>query len=261
MIIYLEVIYLHTNSDKHMRKFLGYILTPIFYTSFFLMLIIFHPIQWLCLKIGGYAAHKKSVDLLNAMLVASYYTLGNSVRFIQEQDLQSDRPIIFVANHQSTYDIPPLIYFLRKHHGKFISKIELATAHIPSISFNLKYGGAANIDRKDPKQSIAEILKLANNMRDKNWSAFIFPEGTRTKTGQMKNFAIGGIATLLKKNPDALIVPIAINGSYEMTQFGAYPLMPFTKMSWQVLSPIDTTGKTLEEIVLEAEQAVRQHVR
>src|SRR3546814_14757295 len=77
---------------------------------------------------------------------------------------------------QSMYDIPPLIFFLRKHHGKFISKIELAKG-IPSISFNLRHGGAANIDRKDPKQSIAEILKLANNMKTKNWSAFIFPEG------------------------------------------------------------------------------------
>src|SRR3546814_4689000 len=54
---------------------------------------------------------------------------------------------------------------------------DLLAKGIPSISFNLRHGGAANIDRKDPKQSIAEILKLANNMKTKNWSAFIFPEG------------------------------------------------------------------------------------
>lgn len=244
-----------------MRKFLGYLLTPIFYASFFTMLIIFHPIQWVCLKLGGYKAHKRSVDILNALLVGTYYTLFNRVKFINKQDLPTDRPIIFVANHQSTYDIPPLIYFLRNHHGKFISKIELAYAHIPSISFNLKYGGAANIDRKDPKQSIAEILKLANNMHTKNWSAFIFPEGTRTRTGKMKTFAIGGVATLVKRNPNALIVPIAINGSYEMTQYGSYPLMPFTNMSWEILPPIEKGNKTLEEIVLEAEVAIRKRVR
>ncbi|MOA56084.1 hypothetical protein D3C78_1799970 [compost metagenome] len=77
----------------------------------------------------------------------------------------------------------------------------------------------------------------------------------------MKPFHVGGIATLLKKNPDALIVPIAINGSYEMTKNGLFPLTPFVKMSWEVLDPIDKTDKTLEEIVLEAQQKIRLKVK
>jgi len=243
-----------------MRKLIGFILTPIFYFCFFLCLIIFHPIQWICLKIGGYKAHKMSVDLLNSLLVACNYVLFNRTQFIDNKKLPIGQTIIFVANHQSTYDIPPLIYFLRRFHGKFISKIELMNARIPSISFNLKHGGAANIDRKDPKQSIAEILNLANNMKNENWSAFIFPEGTRTKTGKMKSFSIGGIATLIKKNPDALVVPIAINGSYKMVQWGNFPLRPFTPMSWEVLEPLDTAGLTIEEIVLLAESVIRSKV-
>jgi len=243
-----------------MRKLAGFILTPIFYGCFLLCLCIFHPIQWLSLKLGGYAAHKKSVDILNGFLVACNYTLFNRTTFINKQNLPLGRPIIFVANHQSSFDIPPLIFFLRKFHGKFISKIELAKAGIPSISFNLVHGGAANIDRKDPKQSISEILKLANNMKTKNWSAFIFPEGTRTRDGKMKSFSVGGIATLLKKNPDALIVPIAIRGSYLMVKYGSFPLRPFTNMSWEVLAPIDTTGLTAEEIVKQAEDLIRSKV-
>lgn len=243
-----------------MRKFLGYFLTPIFYICFSVCLLIFHPIQWLCLKLGGYAAHKRSVDTLNFLLTYSYYTLGNTIKFIDNKNLPLNQPIIFVANHQSTFDIPPMIYFLRRFHGKFISKIELATAGIPSISFNLKHGGAANIDRKDSKQSISEILKLANNMKQKNWSAFIFPEGTRTKTGKMKAFSIGGIATLVKKNPNALIVPIAIKGSYEMGKYGMYPLNTFVPMSWEVLNPLPTEGLTMEEIVKLAEDTIRAKV-
>ena len=204
--------------------------------------------------------HKKTVDILNFLLTYSYYTLGNTITFIDNKKLPLDRPIIFVANHQSTFDIPPLIYFLRRFHGKFISKIELAKAGIPSISFNLKHGGAANIDRKDTKQSIAEILKLANNMKEHNWSAFIFPEGTRTKTGKMKAFSIGGIATLVKKNPNALIVPIAIKGSYEMVQYGSYPLNTCIDMSWEVMEPLNTEGLTLEEIVKLAETTIRAKV-
>ncbi|TJZ60560.1 1-acyl-sn-glycerol-3-phosphate acyltransferase [Sphingobacterium olei] len=243
-----------------MRKFIGYFLTPIFYTCFALGLILFHPVQWLCLKIGGYTAHKKSVDILNFFLVACNYTLFNTVKFKDNKNLPTGQPIIFVSNHQSTFDIPPLIYFLRRFHGKFISKVELVHANIPSISFNLKYGGAANIDRKDPKQSIAEILKLANNMKQKRWSAFIFPEGTRTKTGKIKTFSVGGIATLLKKNPDALVVPIAINGSYLMVKYGLFPLRPFTSLSWEVLEPLQTAGLNAEEIVKLAEDTIRLKV-
>ena len=239
-----------------MKKIIGFILTPIFYFFFGLCLLFFHPVQWLSLKLGGYEAHKRSVDILNFFLTYCNCLLFNSVSFIDNKNIPSGQPIIFVANHQSTFDIPAIIYFLRRFHGKFISKIELSKG-IPSISFNLKHGGAANIDRKDSKQSIGEILKLANNMKTKNWSAFIFPEGTRTRDGKMKPFHIGGIATLLKKNPNALIVPIAINGSYEMTKNGLFPLNPFVKMTWEVLEPIDKTDKSLEEIVLEAEQKIR----
>lgn len=253
-------IIVYLQNFRRMRKVLGYILTPIFYICFTLALLIFHPIQWLCLKLGGYTAHKRSVDILNSCLVACNYTLFNRTRFIDNTNIPTGRPVIFVANHQSTFDIPPMIYFLRRFHGKFISKIELAKAGIPSISYNLVHGGAANIDRRDPKQSVSEILKLANNMKTKNWSAFIFPEGTRTRTGKMKAFSVGGIATLLKKNPDALIVPVAIKGSYLMVKYGMFPLRPFTSMSWEVLNPLDTTGLDPEAIVKKAEKMIKEKV-
>src|SRR4051812_24154515 len=119
-----------------MRKLLGYILTPLHYIGFGLSLLIFHPIQWVAYNVFGYRAHKFIVDVLNWFLTASYYFLGNTVTFVNRQPLPTDRPIIFMANHQSTYDIPPLIYHLRKYHAKFIAKIEL-TKGIPSISYNL----------------------------------------------------------------------------------------------------------------------------
>lgn len=241
-----------------MRRFLGFILTPLHYLYFGLCLVIFHPIQWISFKIGGYSSHKSVVDILNWFLTSSYYLLGNRVKFINKQRLPTNRPIVFISNHQSMYDIPPLIYYLRKHHAKFISKIEL-TKGIPSISFNLKHGGAANIDRKDSKQAIGEIIKLANNMKTKNWSCVIFPEGTRSKTGVVKPFAVGGIATILKKAPDTLVVPIAINGSWKMVRYGKFPLDTFISMTWEVLTPIEPKGLEVEDLVNQVEEAIRKH--
>lgn len=240
-----------------MNKFFGYIFSPLFYLFFLLTLVIFQPIQWVCYRLFGYQAHKASVDALNFFLTYCDLFMGSSVTFINEQDIPVDQPKIFVANHQSMYDIPGLIWFLRKHHIKFISKIEL-TKGIPSISFNLKYGGGANIDRKDSKQAVGEIILLGNRMKEKNWSAMIFPEGTRSKDGNLKPFHVGGIATLLKKVPNALIVPIAIENSWKLVQYGTFPLSFGEKIRWTVLKPIDSTGKNPEEVTEEAEKAIRQ---
>ena len=239
-----------------MNKFFGYIFSPVFYIFFGLLLVVFHPIQWVCHKFFGYKAHKVAVDALNFCLTYCDLLLGSSVTFVNQQNLPTDRPIIFVANHQSMYDIPGLIWFLRKFHVKFISKIEL-TKGIPSISFNLKYGGGANINRKDSKQAVSELIKLGRRMKEHNWSAMIFAEGTRAKDGQMKPFQIGGIATLLKVVPDALIVPVAIENSWKVVQYGMYPLSFGEKLKWTVLPPLNITGKSAEEIVLDAENALR----
>lgn len=240
-----------------MRKILGCILSPIHYILFGLVLVIFHPIQWICFNAFGYKAHKLSVDALNFCLVSTYYFLGDVAIFINKQNLPVGRPIIFLANHQSLYDIPAMIWFLRKYHAKFISKIELAKG-IPSISYNLRHGGAANIDRKDPRQSITEIARLGTCMKENKWSAMIFPEGTRSKDGAVKTFQSAGVGMLLKKCPEALIVPIAINNSWKMVRYGIFPLNTFLHMTWEVLSPIEPEKRPVDEVVLEAEQAIRK---
>jgi len=239
-----------------MRKFLGYILTPIHYLLFGLSLVVFHPIQWFCFNVFGYRAHKRVVDIMNWCLVATYYLLFDTVTFNNKQNLTLNRPMIFVANHQSLYDIPVLIWFLRKYHAKFISKIELAKG-IPSVSYNLRHGGSANIDRKDPRQSIIEIGKLGTRMKENKWSAVIFPEGTRSKDGKVRAFQSAGVAALLKKCPEALVVPIAINDSWKMVRYGQFPLNTFIAMQWEVLTPIEPAGRSVDDVVKEAEDAIK----
>jgi 1-acyl-sn-glycerol-3-phosphate acyltransferase len=239
-----------------MKKFLGYFLAPIVLLFYLLTLCVFHPIQWVAYKLFGYSAHKKAVDVLNFCLTNCLLLSGNPVKFIDHQNLPVGRSIIFVANHQSLLDIPPLGWYLRAYHVKFISKIEL-TKGVPSVSFNLKHGGAANIDRNDQRQSITELLKLGTRMKENKWSAIIFPEGTRSKDGQVKTFRAAGIATILKKCPDALIVPVVIKNSWYIVKYGYYPLITFTPMSLEVLTPIEPGKTPVEEVVLAAENQIR----
>lgn len=240
-----------------MKKLLSYLLTPLHYIAFTFFLLIFHPLQWIAFNVFGYKAHKLVVDLLNACLVSTYYLLGNSVSFINRIDLPQNRSIIFIANHQSLYDIPPLIWFLRKYHAKFISKIEL-TKGIPSISYNLKHGGGANINRKDARQALTELAKLGSRMKENRWSAVIFPEGTRSKDGVIRSFQSAGVAALLKKCPEALLVPIVIRNSWKMVRFGTFPLGDFLKLQFEVLQPIEPEQQPAEILVKQAEKLIRE---
>ena len=240
-----------------MLKIIAYILTPIFYILFFLLLVIFHPIQVISLKLFGYKAHKNSVDVLNFFLMRLVGILGVRITYEGKLNLPNNRPIIVVSNHQGTYDIPPIVWLFRKHHPKFISKIELAK-NIPSVSYNLRHSGAALIDRRNRAQAIPEIYKLGELIAKNNYAACIFPEGTRSKTGKMKKFKAGGIETLLKAAPNALIVPFAVDGNYKIEKRGMFPLCIGQRVKYSILDPIETKGKTATEVTEEAEQVIRK---
>jgi 1-acyl-sn-glycerol-3-phosphate acyltransferase len=242
-----------------MKKLLDYILSIIYLVYFLMVLLIFHPIQNVCFHFFGQRVHQKSVHWLNFFLLYGVRILGTGLYFVEKTKLPTDRPIIFVANHQSMFDIIGMIWYLRKNFPVFVSKIELSKG-IPSISYNLRKSGAALIDRKDGKQATVEIAKLGKMIEQTKSSAVIFPEGTRSKTGFMKPFAVGGVAILMKKSPNALIVPIAIENVNKMNPKGYFPLVSFQNLTWTVLPPIERTDKTPEQVVEEARLAIAELV-
>ncbi|MFA8435449.1 MAG: lysophospholipid acyltransferase family protein [Marinifilaceae bacterium] len=240
-----------------MRRAIGYIFTPFFYLAFGLVLLIMHPVQVICRRLGGYQCHKRSVDFVSLFLNRSLWVMGARISFRGVSDLPLDRPLIVVANHQSTYDIPAIGWRFRKHHPKFISKIELGKG-IPSISYNLRHSGSALIDRKNGPQSIREIFKLGKLIEEKNYAACIFPEGTRSRNGNVKKFQAGGLRTLLKAAPSAIIVPFAIQGHYELQKGGKFPLPFGEKLTYTTLDPIEPADFTPEELVVKAEEAIKK---
>lgn len=244
---------------KFLHKVVSVLLSLIHYPVFGLLLMIFHPIQWLCLKLGGYQAHKISVDWLNFFLSYSLLLLGSGHRFKFESELPQGKSLIFVSNHQSMYDIPPMIWKFRKHHPKFVAKKELQHG-IPSVSFNLRHGGAALIDRKNPEQAIAELKRFTDHLRAYKWSAVIFPEGTRSRDGVPKKFAVGGLKTLTEKLPDALLVPVSINHSWKLVQYGMFPLSAFVWIDFYVHTPITVNDKPFEECYAEVEKTVKSRL-
>jgi len=240
-----------------MKKILGYILSPVYLLIFVLLLLVFHPVQVVCRRVGGYPLRKKSVDVLSFLLLYSLVILGVRIRFRGFEKLPKGRPFIIVSNHQNLMDIPPIVWGFRKYHPKFVSKKELGKG-IPSISYNLRHGGSVLIDRENGRQSILEIARLGKHIEKENYCASIFPEGTRSKSGQVRHFQHPGIAALLRSAPSVWIVPFAIDGNSRLTEQGYYPLQFGTRLNYTVLPPIDPAGRDIKELTSEVEQKVKE---
>ena len=243
-----------------MEKIISYPISIISLLLFLLTIVIFHPIQWVCFNVFGYQAHKKSVDYLNFILLRIGHLLGTTYKVENRESIPKGVPIIFVANHQSLYDIIGIIWFLRKFHPKFVSKKELGKG-IPSISFNLNHGGSVLIDRKDPKQAISVIKDLGQYIEKTNRSAVIFPEGTRSKTGKPKEFAKSGLKILCKYAPSAYVVPITINNSWKFVKFGFLPFGLGNRITFTIHKAIPVKGSDSEELTNEVEAIIIKSIK
>jgi 1-acyl-sn-glycerol-3-phosphate acyltransferase len=243
-----------------MQKIISYPLSLIVILLFLIALLIFHPIQWICLNIFGYQAHKKSVDYLNFLLLKIGYVLFTNFKIVGRENIPPGVPIIFVANHQGMYDIIGLIWFLRKFHPKFVSKAELGKG-IPSVSYNLRHGGSVLIDRKDSKQAVPVIKGLSEYIEKHNRSSVIFPEGTRSKTGKPKEFAQTGLKLLCKYAPSAYVVPVTVNNSWKFFRYGSFPYGLGNLITFTVHEALAVKDFNIEQLINKTENAVVQGIK
>ena len=242
-----------------MKRLLSYPISAFFYLNFGFLLVFFHVVQVIAYYLGGYHAHKRSVDLLNYFLIHNLALLGSAVHFRGFDKIPAGRQLIIVSNHQSMFDIPAVVWGFRAFHTKFISKKELGR-NIPSISFNLKHGGSLLIDRGRGAQALKDIAAYGASLRDKKFSICIFPEGTRSANGALREFKAGGLKALVTAMPEALIVPFAIDGHYKLFQTGSFPLEPGHRLTYTALAPIEPSAYNLEDLAPMIRQRIASHL-
>lgn len=184
--------------------------------------------------------------------------LGTRYTFVNKQNIPSNVPLIIATNHQSMNDIPAIIWYMRRHHPKFVAKKELAKG-IPSISFNLRHGGSVAIDRKDSKQALGQIAKLGQYIEKNNRGAVIFPEGTRSRDGIPKPFRTAGLRVLIEHAPSAFIVPISINNSWKLLRYGKFPMGLGVHITFEVHPPLKNSGNQ-DELIAQTEALVKKGI-
>jgi 1-acyl-sn-glycerol-3-phosphate acyltransferase len=122
------------------------------------------------------------------------------------QQLDQAYPIIIVANHSSYADIPIVLMSLNKQAG-FLAKVELSK--IPFLNYWMREIGCILINRQDPTGALNQILAIQKNRG--NATVVVFPEGTRSKDGEIGDFKKG--AFRLANNLKAMIIPLVISDS------------------------------------------------
>ncbi|NLN25321.1 MAG: 1-acyl-sn-glycerol-3-phosphate acyltransferase [Bacteroidetes bacterium] len=231
----------------------------VFYLLFGLTIVVFHPIQWICFNLFGYKAHKKSVDYLNWCLLRCLNVLGTTFKIEKSDKIPPAAPVIIVSNHQSQWDIPPIVWHLRKFHPKFISKIELGKG-IPSISYNLRHGGSILIDRKNPRQAITEMLKFSKYLEKHNRAGVIFPEGTRSRDGIPKPFKNTGLETLFKKLPTGYVIPVTVNNSWKLHKWGNFPIPLGVRFHFKIHDALKIGDYEVSELIKKVEKTITSSV-
>jgi 1-acyl-sn-glycerol-3-phosphate acyltransferase len=173
-------------------------------------MVVFDVVQRVAWRVGPSAQQNAASAMAKAINTATRLA-GARISVSGLDKVDFGRNYIVVSNHQSMFDISLLSQHLQPLHPRYVSKRELAHG-IPGVSYNLRRGGSALIDRKNPDQARKAIADLTRRIRDERVTAVIFPEGTRSKNGAMKPFKSGGLRELVRGAPAVPILPVTSYG-------------------------------------------------
>ncbi len=161
--------------------------------------------------------------------------------------------VIYVSNHQSQADI--LALFMLSTRFRWLSKASLFK--IPMFGWGMTAVGYVPVDRNS-KSSSEKSIKLSIRHLKKGTPMIFFPEGTRSKTGELGEFKMG--AFRLAKSLNISIVPITVDGCADMLPKGS--IWPkFNKVTITVHPKIESNNLTASELMLHAKEAISSKLK
>jgi 1-acyl-sn-glycerol-3-phosphate acyltransferase len=179
------------------------------------------------------------------------WAAGVRVEVVGAENVLRDAPQVFIANHQSIFDVFAMLAHLPAS-VRFIAKQELG--RIPVLAQAMRAAGHVFIDRQNRRESRLTMRTAGERMKRENLSLGLFPEGTRSRDGRLGNFKKGAFQLAIETQVP--IVPICVDGSHKIVV--GRRVRP-GRMSLCVARALPTQGRDAEDrdVVLEA---VRQTI-
>ena len=200
----------------------------------------------LCIPASGYVWYLEKrgrdadADRLVERFVANWarrllYFAGAKVTVTGEENL-IDRPAVYIANHQGYFDIPLMLACVGEPRG-LMAKKEID--RIPGIRTWMRRLHCLFVDRSSATSGAA-VLREGEKMLRAGYSLTIFPEGTRSRGGEMKEFKAGAfrIATLA----GVPVVPVTIDGSYKLMEGNRHWFIHSADVHLTIHPAIETAG-------------------
>ena len=145
---------------------------------------------------------------------------------------------VYASNHQSLLDVTVLGGTLP---GDFRWAAKRSLMKIPFLGWHLKLAGHVPVDRDGGKRAAAEVIKRFEAVLRAGKPLLVFPEGTRSEDGEVKDFKNGGFYAAVRAN--APVVPVALDGAAELMSKGSLDTGTYASQNRRVVVMI---GKPIE---------------
>jgi 1-acyl-sn-glycerol-3-phosphate acyltransferase len=161
------------------------------------------------------------------------------------ENIDPNAAYVYMANHQSMYDILTLLGYLRVQF-RWVAKMELF--RIPVFGYSMSRVGYISIDRSNRKSAIQSLREAAQKIAQ-GVSVVVFPEGTRSQDGQIRPFKKGGF--YLATDSERPVVPVVIYGTHHVMPKGKLRIRP-SPVILSINQPIETASyKKNKEALME----------
>ncbi len=226
------------------------IIVALFVVIFLICSIPIFFIEWIIGKFNMQVKQKSSLAIVNWAFRVIIILSGIKVTVIGEENVPKDKPVLYVGNHHSIFDIV-VTYVRVPGLTGFVAKKEIAK--VPLLCTWMRYLNCLFLDRSDLKAGAKMIIDAVHKIKN-GVSIFIFPEGTRSKIeGETLPFHEGSFKIATKAN--CPIVPVVLTNTNRIFE-DHFPWIKKTHVTIEYCEPI-----ILDELPADIKKSPSDYVR